>query len=80
MDLERKITIVDGAENTNPVFILSYKTIVYLTHLGLDGSTIKGINLTCSSYVRNQLLNDNNKIKATGLLLEDIYEEINFSQ
>lgn len=59
--IRNNLTVVDNAENTNPVFILSYETIVYLTHLGLDGSTFRGINLACSSYVRNQLLNDINE-------------------
>lgn len=57
----RNNTTSPGNTEEPPVFVLSYETIVYLTHLGLDGSALSELGLMCSSYVKNQLLNDINE-------------------
>lgn len=57
----RNNTTTLGSTEDTPVFVLSYETIVYLTHLGLDGSTLSELGLMCSAYVKNQLLNDINE-------------------
>lgn len=42
-------------------FVLSYDSIVYLAHLGIDQTALNGLNLLCSTQVKNQLLNDINE-------------------
>ena len=50
---------VQSDDNTS--FVLSYDSIVYLAHLGIDRAALNGMNLLCSPQVKNQLLNDINE-------------------
>lgn len=50
-----------GCKEDDCVFILSYETIVYLAHLKIDSAVLGGLDLACSSQVKNQLLNDINE-------------------
>ena len=59
--IRNNLATADNVDVTTSVFVLSYEAIVYLTHLGLDCTALNGINLACSSQVRNQLLNDINE-------------------
>ena len=56
--IRNNLAITDCEEKMT--FVLSYETIVYLAHLGIDSTMIKELCLTCSYQVRNQLLNDIN--------------------
>jgi len=42
-------------------FVLSYDSIVYLTHLGIDYSALSSLNVVCPQQVKNQLQNDINE-------------------
>ncbi len=44
-----------------PLFILSYDSIVLLSHLNIDLTILYGLNLTCSSTVRKHLISDINE-------------------
>lgn len=57
--IRNNISTVKNTDSTS-MFVLSYDSIVYLTHLGIE-SALNDFNLRCSKQVKNQLINDINE-------------------
>ena len=54
----RNITCNQAA---NPIFVLSYESIIFLTHINIDLSLLENVDFACSNFVLNQLNNDINE-------------------